>query len=182
MLKAPTKQVLRYVTNSVFSVSFLFVPASPSCFGFLVFLHTYSRDTGKLWWRVDNTSHWDLLERKRKNKKVGYHSMIQKMRLGRPRFLLSALVDRSKSYCLALYRGQNTSNSSNMTTTTDKATTYTYQGRTYTIPATTCSAFLSYPNPLDLTDTDRAQFCPVVRFPTPPTVLDLTTPNQVNKR
>jgi murein DD-endopeptidase MepM/ murein hydrolase activator NlpD len=43
-------------------------------------------------------------------------------------------------------------------------------------PATTCSDFGSYPNPLHLTEQDRLQFHPVVKFSMPPTVLDFSKP------
>ena len=43
-------------------------------------------------------------------------------------------------------------------------------------PPPLLSPFGSYPNPLQLTDADRSTFHPVVQFPTPPRVLDLTVP------
>lgn len=46
------------------------------------------------------------------------------------------------------------------------------------IPAETCAPFGAYPNPLQLTEADRATFHPVVRFPVPPTVLDFTEPHR----
>lgn len=49
----------------------------------------------------------------------------------------------------------------------------------YNIPPETLSAFGSYPNPLDITDADRARFHPVVIFPrsaTPLPVIDFTAP------
>ena len=44
------------------------------------------------------------------------------------------------------------------------------------IPTQSCASFGSYPNPLHVTAADRAVFHPVVKFPVPPTVLDLTRP------
>ena len=51
-----------------------------------------------------------------------------------------------------------------------------HEGRKYTIPAANCSNFGSYPNPFDLTDEDRAQFHPVIKFPSPPTFIDFSQP------
>jgi murein DD-endopeptidase MepM/ murein hydrolase activator NlpD len=48
----------------------------------------------------------------------------------------------------------------------------------YAIPPQTCSAFGSYPNPLQLTATDRALFHPVVKFGAPAQVLDFTQPRK----
>jgi murein DD-endopeptidase MepM/ murein hydrolase activator NlpD len=48
----------------------------------------------------------------------------------------------------------------------------------YAIPPQTCGSFGSYPNPLDLTATDRALFHPVVKFVAAPQVLDFTQPRK----
>jgi murein DD-endopeptidase MepM/ murein hydrolase activator NlpD len=45
------------------------------------------------------------------------------------------------------------------------SSSYTHQGVVYSIPTETCAPFGSYPNPLGLTDEDRAQFHPVVLYP-----------------